>query len=161
MKYESVKMTATFEGCRLTAYRDSGGILTIGYGHTAGVQLGQVWTPQQALNALTADIKWSENVVNAAILREGISDVPQGVFDAMVDFTFNCGAGAFTKSGIIGYLTRKDWQGFCDLLSNFTHDRSGARLAGLMRRRDEEIALVEAEVPGFHWQRPADWLHIK
>ena len=107
-----------------------------------------------------ADMKWAENVVNAAILREGLSDVPQGIFDALADFTFNCGPGTFTKSGIVGYLTRKQWQEFCDLLSKFIHDRSGARLAGLVRRRDAEIALVEGSVPGFHWQRPVDWMHV-
>lgn len=33
-----------FEGCRLTAYQDSIGIWTIGYGHTSGVAKGQTIT---------------------------------------------------------------------------------------------------------------------
>ena len=36
-----------FEGCRLTAYKCPAGVLTIGYGHTAGVKAGQTITQEQ------------------------------------------------------------------------------------------------------------------
>ncbi len=37
-----------FEGLRLTAYQDSVGVWTIGYGHTSGVSEGQTITQTQA-----------------------------------------------------------------------------------------------------------------
>ena len=44
-----------FEGCRLTAYQDSIGIWTIGYGHTSGVAKGQTITQIQADRYLKAE----------------------------------------------------------------------------------------------------------
>jgi lysozyme len=36
-----IKLIKNFEGCRLSAYQDSVGVWTIGYGHTKGVHFGQ------------------------------------------------------------------------------------------------------------------------
>lgn len=36
-----LKLIEEFEGCRLTAYRDPVGVLTIGFGRTKGVRVGQ------------------------------------------------------------------------------------------------------------------------
>lgn len=36
-----LKLIESFEGLRLTAYQDSVGVWTIGYGHTKGVKKGQ------------------------------------------------------------------------------------------------------------------------
>lgn len=44
------------EGCRLTAYRDTVGVWTIGYGH-AYVQPGAVWTQAQAEAQLVEDVR--------------------------------------------------------------------------------------------------------
>lgn len=45
------------EGCRLTAYRDTVGVWTIGYGHTGPeVRQGLTWTQAQADQQLDADI---------------------------------------------------------------------------------------------------------
>jgi lysozyme len=35
-----LQMTEEFEGCSLTSYQDSGGVWTIGWGHTTGVAPG-------------------------------------------------------------------------------------------------------------------------
>jgi lysozyme len=43
------------EGCRLTAYKDTVGVWTVGYGH-AHVQPGTVWTQSQAEAVLIADV---------------------------------------------------------------------------------------------------------
>ena len=45
-----------FEACRLTAYQDSVGVWTIGYGHTKGVKRGDKITQQQADEYLRADL---------------------------------------------------------------------------------------------------------
>lgn len=43
------------EGCRLTAYKDTVGVWTVGYGH-AHVQPGTVWTQEQAEAQLKQDV---------------------------------------------------------------------------------------------------------
>jgi len=37
-----------WEGCKLKAYLDGGGVPTIGYGHIKGIQLGDTCTQAQA-----------------------------------------------------------------------------------------------------------------
>ena len=53
-----------FEGLRLTAYLDSVGVPTIGYGHTKNVHLGLVVTCQQAEEFLSQDLRIAETAVN-------------------------------------------------------------------------------------------------
>lgn len=79
-----------FEGCRLTAYPDSVGVWTIGYGHTSGVSKGQTLTQAQADAFLRADCAGAEKAVNR---YTDTYHWNQNQFDALVSFTFNCGAG--------------------------------------------------------------------
>ena len=51
------RLTEGFEGCRLTAYQDSGGVWTIGYGHTAGVYAGKTCTEAQAEAWLGGEVR--------------------------------------------------------------------------------------------------------
>ena len=98
-------MIAGFEGRRLTSYQDQRGIWTIGDGHTgADVVKGLVWTPQQADDALEADLAVAEHAVNANV------SVPltQNVFDALVSLTYNIGAKAFHDSTLLKMLNAGD-----------------------------------------------------
>ena len=66
---EGLDLIKSFEGCRLVAYDDLQpskkitnmsqvkGTLTIGYGHTAGVYVGQVISQEQADNMLSEFLK--------------------------------------------------------------------------------------------------------
>ena len=45
---EGIALIKKFEGCRLTAYQDSVGVWTIGYGHTKDVDEGLEITKQEA-----------------------------------------------------------------------------------------------------------------
>lgn len=77
-----------FEGVKLKAYKDSGGVWTIGYGHTKGVTSGMTITKDQALAFLHSDIREFEKSVNSLIT----ATLTQYQFDALVSFTFNLGA---------------------------------------------------------------------
>ena len=58
-----INLIKKFEGCRLTAYKCAAGVPTIGYGHTAGVKMGQAITQAQAEGFLKDDlIKYEKNV---------------------------------------------------------------------------------------------------
>jgi lysozyme len=87
-----------FEGCRLTAYQDVAGIWTIGYGHTAGVSEGLVFTQAQADQALLDDLTDAEAAVDSAV-----QDVPttDNQFAAMVSLCYNIGAGNFADSTVL------------------------------------------------------------
>ena len=51
-----VDLVKSFEGCELEAYRDLGGVWTIGYGHTAGVHRGMVIDQPRAEGLLAEDL---------------------------------------------------------------------------------------------------------
>ena len=123
-------LTEQFESCRLTAYLDSKGIPTIGWGHTAGVQLGDTCTQEQADAWLQRDIGWAVGVVNRAVTVA----VTQGEFDAVVDLVFNIGSGNFMNSTMLAKLNAKDYNGAAEEFQRW--DKSGGQVvAGLLRRR--------------------------
>lgn len=119
-----------FEGLRLTAYRCAAGVWTIGYGHTSGVKEGDEITHEQAEDFLLSDIKSAEKSVNSYGSRFN-----QNQFDALVSFTFNCGAGNLAK--LISDRSN-DQIGEALLLYN---KAGGKLLNGLVRRRSAERAL--------------------
>lgn len=88
---KGIELIQQFEGLRLKAYRDSGGIWTIGYGHTGGVKSGEVITTQQANDYLIRDLEIAEEAINDLHLT-------QNQFDALVSFIFNVGCGNFERS---------------------------------------------------------------
>ena len=131
-----LNLIKSFEGCRLQAYKDPAGIWTIGYGHTNGVKKGQVITQAQADQFLLHDLAWAESAVNALN-----RDLTQGEYDALVSFTFNCGAGnlvKLTKDRTMDQIKEKI------LLYN---KAGGTVLTGLMRRRRAELQMMIGEAP--------------
>lgn len=95
-----VALVREFEGCRLTAYQDSGGVWTIGYGHTSGVGPNQVCTEEQALVWLDDDLAISDAAVNRLVTVR----ITQNQFDALVDFDFNDGEGNLERSSLLKFL---------------------------------------------------------
>ena len=96
-----------FEGVRLTAYQDSVGVWTIGYGHTAGVKKGDKITEYQAEQFLREDLKKFEAVADKC---KRIST--QGKYDAILDFIYNCGPANWNSSTLKKYIEAgKDKQG--------------------------------------------------
>ncbi len=124
-----LKLIESFEGLRLTAYQDSVGIWTIGYGHTKGVKQGQTITQQQAEAFLQQDLA----VAEAAVNRLGLT-LSDNQFAALVSFTFNLGAGNLTK------LLKNGLAAAADRILLFDH-AGGKALPGLTRRRTAERAL--------------------
>lgn len=127
-----------FEGLRLRAYRDAVNVPTIGYGHTAGVKMGQEITRERAEELLLAEVERFEGYV------ERLVTVPltQGQFDALVAWTYNLGPGALEKSTMLRRLNAGDYASAAAELERW--NRAGGQvLAGLVRRRAAERALFE------------------
>ena len=80
-----------YEGLRLNAYQDAGGVWTIGYGHTGGVQPGDVITREEADALFWADVEKFVRGVNR--LKQG-TRLTQNQFDALVSFAYICVLGA-------------------------------------------------------------------
>jgi len=91
------------EGLELTAYQDSAGIWTIGYGtiiyedHTP-VKKGDAITQQRADQLIEKEISSKSAKVNAAL---GTVAVNQNQFDALVSFAYNVGTGALLSSTLL------------------------------------------------------------
>lgn len=129
-------LTALFEGLRLEAYQDIVGVWTIGYGHTKGVKAGDKITKQQALVLLREDVKESE----AAVKRLVKVKLTQGQYDALVDFVFNLGQGAFERSTLLKHLNGENYDAARKELIKW--NRAGGKVvAGLTNRRVREMEL--------------------
>lgn len=126
-----------FEGCRLTAYQDIADVWTIGWGHTGKeVHAGLVWTQEQADEALAHDILGT--VALLEIYSPGLS---AGPLEAMTDFVFNMGIGNYRTSTLCKLVNATNWIAVKLELLKWDHVH-GAVIAGLLRRRQAEAALI-------------------
>jgi len=128
------------EGCVLTAYRCSAGVLTIGVGHTSAAGAPQVTsglriTKEQADEILSRDLKTFEDAVNKAIKVP----VTQNEFDACMSLAFNIGVGAFAKSSVVRKLNAGDRKGAADAF--LLWKRAGNDPDILLPRRNRERTL--------------------
>lgn len=128
-----INLVKRFEGLELKAYRDSVGILTIGYGHTHAVKAGDIITGEQADAFLREDLQVAELTVNTNVKVK----LTQGQFDALVSFVFNLGSGNFVKSTLIKKLNAGDYAGSADEFGKWVN-AGGKKLPGLVKRRAAE-----------------------
>lgn len=126
------------EGKRLTAYKDSVGILTIGVGHTSAagsptVTAGLKITDKECDDILARDLHAVEKQVNDPVKVH----LTQNQFDALVSFTFNVGGGAFKGSTLLKKLNAGDYAGAADQF--LVWNKAGGKvLKGLTTRRESE-----------------------
>jgi lysozyme len=149
-----VEFIASYEGFVDHPYRDSGGVWTIGYGHTGpGVSTMGKITRARGLELLALDVRSAEHAVNALGLR-----LSQGQFDALVSFVFNCGAGTLEPSRSLGHALRQPGMGGVGAaMALYTHDANGRVQPGLVNRRAAEGTLFGQRGAN----GPASWLTPK
>lgn len=131
---EGRRLIKNYEGLRLKAYKPVAAekYWTIGYGHYgADVSQNMVITEAQAENYLTQDLKKFENAVNK--LGRTFN---QNQFDALVSFTYNCGAGSLNTL----CRNRNNTQ-IAEALLLYCKDVTGKVLPGLQKRRKQEREL--------------------
>ena len=137
-------LTEQFEGLRLTAYQDSVGVWTIGYGHTGSdVHPGLTITQMDAEALLLQDVSTSARCVNQLVTIT----LSQNEFDALVDFVFNLGKGAFAGSTLLKDLNAGDIAGAVGEFQKWDH-AGGRVLAGLLQRRLGEASLFQTDASG-------------
>jgi len=126
-------LTENFEGIKLNSYQDSGGIWTIGFGHTHGVTEGMSCTMEQAYEWLTEDTQSAVNTVNKLVNFQ----LNQEEFDALVDFVYNLGAGNFASSTMLKLLNQGNLFNAALEFVKWVHC-GGKVVQGLLNRRIAE-----------------------
>lgn len=123
-----------YEGVRLRAYLDTGGVVTIGVGHTSpGLTLGMVVSMAQVDKWLDEDLQEAEEAVNRLVTVP----LTQNQFDSLVSFTFNLGEGQFSKSTLLKKLNAGDYDGAQNEFKRWVYD-NGKIQPGLVKRRHAE-----------------------
>ena len=126
-----------YEGCRLIAYKATASekYYTIGYGHYGSdVFKGMRITQAQADAYLVKDVATAEKAVNKYNYP-----YTQDMFDALVSFTYNCGAGNLAK------LTNNGTRTLAQISARIpAYNTAGGKvLNGLVNRRAAEKALFD------------------
>lgn len=146
-----ITFIASKEGFSPTAYRDSAGVWTIGYGNTQingrPVRQGDVITQQQAIQLLAQDIARHSTFQNK-ITRP----LTQGQLTALSSFEYNLGSGVWNQNAgqqIIAAINSGDLNTAAALMQQFNKARNPqtgtlAVLPGLTNRRQEEARLLFA-----------------
>lgn len=137
----SLDLIKSFEGCVLNAYKDTGGVWTIGYGHTSAagspvVTPGMKITKQQAEEIFANDLKKYE-----AWVKEYVKvPVNQNQHGALTSFCYNLGPAQLKSSTLLKKLNKRDYLGASREFGKWVYD-NGKRLKGLERRREAERVL--------------------
>lgn len=122
------------EGVRLKAYQDSGGVWTIGYGHTKGVKPGMTITKEQADAYLEQDMKTH---VDAALdLYANHSDKTKML---AADLAYNAGIGAIQPGSRFNKLAQAGEISASDYSKLYTTSK-GVFTPGLVNRRNSTYA---------------------
>jgi GH24 family phage-related lysozyme (muramidase) len=112
---------------------------TYGYGHYgADVRAGATISEPAARNLLATDLRRFEAAVTAAL--RGAKGLTPSRFSGLVSLAYNCGPGAVTGS-IRRYALAGDWEAVYGVMRQYVR-AGGHVLPGLVRRRNEEIALM-------------------
>ncbi|MEP9070494.1 lysozyme [Enterobacter hormaechei] len=138
---KGIALIKQFEGCKLTAYQDSVGIWTIGYGWTQPVdgkpiRAGMTIKQETAERLLKTGLVSYESDVSR-LVKVGLT---QGQFDALVSFTYNLGARSLSTSTLLRKINAGDYAGAADEFLSW-NKAGGKVLNGLTRRREAERAL--------------------
>lgn len=135
-----LKLIKDSEGFRSKAYRDTGGVWTVGYG-TTRINDRPV-NKDAVVDELYATVLLKTDVASACATVNRLVKVPinQNQFDALVDFVYNLGEGNFGKSTLLKKLNNKDYVGAANEFQKWVFD-NGVVIKGLVLRRAKEKAL--------------------
>lgn len=136
-----IDLIKDFEGFRSEAYLCPAGVLTIGYGHIANVKEGDTISKAEGNKLLKEDLKWAEEAVNKSVKVE----ISQGMFDALVSFTFNLGAANFKRSTLLKKINKSNYNGAVGEFSRWVFV-NGVRSNGIARRRRAEAKLFKSKI---------------
>ena len=141
-----ITLIKKWEGCKLKAYLDSGGVWTIGYGTTfypdgTRVKEGDTCTQEQA-------DAWLQGHVNDLVfelLNEVKVTLNANQIKALVCFIYNIGMGAFKKSTMLRLINDGKILEASEQFIRWNKD-NGVVIPGLTNRRLDEKKLFNTPV---------------
>jgi len=139
---DAIDLVKHFEGLYLTAYLCPAGVPTIGYGHTAGVQMGQTISAEQADQFLQQDLTGAAASVDR-LVKVAVNPQQRG---ALASFVFNLGAGSLQGSTLLRLLNQGDYEGAAGQFGRWVYATVNGvktQLPGLVKRRAAEAELFE------------------
>lgn len=131
-----------WEGYSLTAYQDSGGVWTVGFGHT-GPEVVESYTitKAEAERLLAQDMAWVE-----AAIRDTVKvSLDEYQHAAIASLIYNIGGTAWRKSTCLRRLNVGDQAGAAEALTWF-NKVNGEVVGGLVARREAERTLFLTNV---------------
>lgn len=136
------KLIKDWEGCRLTAYRCPAGELTIGHGHTgADVTPGMRITQEQADGLFEADMARFEEGLRRQMADDGVPQLTQGQYDALVSIAYNIGLDALRRSTLWRKLRADPADPSIPAEFRRWVHAKGRTLPGLVKRRNAEARI--------------------
>ena len=143
---EAYNLARTFEGLRLDPYLDPAGYPTVGFGHllsrdkTKGLSGFSPITYEEAETLLTIDLQKAAR----SVLRLCHVPLTDGRLSALIDFTFNLGAGIIQASTLLRMVNRWEYESAVDEFHKWVY-AGGVKLPGLVRRRASEAEIFRRE----------------
>jgi lysozyme len=147
----AVELAKRFEGfhrvpkndpSRAHPYICPAGYWTIGYGHQCGPDHPPI-TDAEGEAYLASDLRIA---LNAALrFCPVLATEPESRLAAIVDFTFNLGAGRLQTSTLRRRVNQRDWMATATELRRWIYG-GGKALPGLIARREAEVKLVAADL---------------
>ena len=135
---DGLELIKKFEGCETTAYQDSVGVWTIGFGHTKGVEEGQTCSIEDAESMLADEMDEYEGYINNMVKV----DLQQHEFDALVAWVYNLGPTNLGESTMLKVLNGGQFDRVPDEMNRWTR-AGGEILEGLVRRRQAEALMFQ------------------
>ena len=150
---KAIEVIKHHEGVRQKPYRCPAKLWTIGVGHVMYPEQGKlklenrdefsladqdnrVWTKEEIDAILKSDLERFERGVGQYIT----APLTQGMFDALVSFSFNVGLGTLQRSTLRQKVNRGDKEGAAEEFLKYCM-AGGKILKGLQNRRIDERAL--------------------
>jgi lysozyme len=142
-RFEGFHRVAKIDPGRAQPYICPAGYWTIGYGHLCEPSHPPI-TEDEAEAYLARDLQ----TALAATLRfcPVLATEPEGRLAAIVDFTFNLGAGRLQTSTLRRKVNQRAWDSTRQELLRWVHG-GGRVLQGLVVRREYEAKLLTSKVP--------------
>lgn len=137
-RFEGFHQVPRADPGRAHPYICPGGYWTIGYGHLCDHK-------HPSINKTEAEVYLAQDLQTAlaATLRycPVLATEPEGRLAAIVDFTFNLGAGRLQASTLRRRINQRDWAAAAAELRRWVYG-GGKVLPGLVARRDVEAQLI-------------------
>ena len=142
-RVSAAEIIANFEGLRLNAYQDSGGLWTIGYGTTINpvtgipIKKGDTITKDTALTWLRMQTAATETQVQAKLkVKQNANQI-----SALTSLAYNIGIGAFSRSTLLRLINTGAKAN--DIAAQFMrwNKVNAQEVPGLTRRRQLEADL--------------------